>query len=63
MSLIDERLLKNRENRRVRPPHMLYVTDLTHPCLQQIHHKIREDRPFELETLRIFQAGRKKESE
>ena len=57
MSLIDERLLQKQETRRVRGPRLLFVTDLTHPCLQQIHHKITEDRPFELETLRIFQAG------
>ena len=57
MSLIDEQLLREQETRRIRPPRILYATDLTHPCPQQIHHKVTEDRPFELETLRIFQAG------
>jgi len=58
MSLIDEYLLEKEENRRVRLPQTLYVTDLTRPCLKETFLDITHDRPHPVETLRIFNAGR-----
>jgi CRISPR/Cas system-associated exonuclease Cas4 (RecB family) len=57
MSLIDEQLLRKQENKRIRQPNTLYATDLTHPCPRQTYYKITVDRPYGLESLRIFQAG------
>ena len=56
-SCIDEHLLKGQELRRVRQPKTLYASDLAHPCPRQIYHKVTEDRPHDIETLRVFQAG------
>ena len=58
MSRIDEALQRREEVRRVRPPNMLYATDLTKPCLRELWLSIFQDRPHKPETLRIFDAGR-----
>lgn len=57
MSRIDEFLSWKNETRKVRPPNHYYVTDLTKPCQLQAYYSIVEDRPFPVETLRIFEAG------
>ena len=57
MSRIDEFLKWKNETRKVRPPNYYYVTDLTKPCQRQAYYSIVEDRPFPVETLRIFEAG------
>jgi len=58
MSIIDEHLKQRETDRRVQPPRILYVTQLTHPCPQQIWLNIHHDREHPIETLRIFDAGR-----
>jgi len=58
MSIIDEHLKQREADRRVQPPRILYVTQLTHPCPQQIWLNIHHDREHKIETLRIFDAGR-----
>jgi len=57
MSIIDEHLKHKEEDRRIQPPRILYVTQLTKPCLQQIWLGIHHDREHAIETLRIFDAG------
>jgi len=57
-SIIDEHLKQREEDRRIQPPRILYVTQLTHPCLQQIWLGLHHDREHPIETLRIFDAGR-----
>lgn len=58
MSIIDKHLQERQENRRLRPPETLYVTDLTHPCRRQRYYNITETRPHNIQTLRIFEAGK-----
>ena len=56
-SLIDEHLLNKRKQRKTRPQNTLYVTDLTKPCQQAAYHNILHPREYQVETLRIFEAG------
>jgi len=58
MSLIDAYLLRREDDRRIRAPNILYVTDLVRACPRQTFFAVTEDRPFPIETLRIFNAGR-----
>ena len=57
MSIIDEYLKWKEQDRRIQPPNILYVTQLTKPCLQQAWLGIHHDREHAIETLRIFDAG------
>ncbi len=57
MSIIDEYLKWKEQDRRVQPPNILDVTQLTKPCHQQIWLDIHHDREHAIETLRIFDAG------
>ncbi len=57
MSLIDIDLQRREENGKVRPPKTLYVTDIVKPCLRQAYFNIIIDKPYPLESLRIFEAG------
>lgn len=57
MSLIDEQLQYKEDTRRVRPPNILYASGLTGPCLQKTYLQLTHDRPHDIETLRIFNAG------
>lgn len=58
MSLVDEYLAHREEDRKLRAPNTLFVTDLTKPCQLNAYLDIVEDRPAPPETLRIFEAGR-----
>jgi len=57
MSIIDEALLRDEENRRIRAAKTLYVTDLTSPCMREAYFDILLDKPAPLESLRVFEAG------
>lgn len=56
-SRVDRFLFAQREVRKERPVGVLYVTDLTKPCLRSAFWSIVDKRPYEIETLRIFEAG------
>lgn len=57
MSLVDEFLLRREASPKQRPANVLYVTDLTKPCLRSSYFGIVARKPFGIETLRVFQAG------
>ena len=57
MSLIDDSLLRQETTPRVRPQNVLWVTDLTKPCLRSSFYGIVAKKPYDLEALRVFQAG------
>lgn len=57
MSIIDDYIEKKQANRKVREPNILYVTDITKPCMRNSYYSITLDKPTKPETLRIFQIG------
>jgi hypothetical protein len=57
MSLIDEYLATPEENRKIRAPGVVYVTDLVKPCQRNAYYSAILDKPMTIETLRIFEAG------
>jgi hypothetical protein len=57
MSIIDEYLKRREENRRLRPPNIYYLYDLTSPCMRDTVLGIFLDKPHTIETLRKFEAG------
>lgn len=57
-SIVDKYLSDKSSVRKVRPPGVLYVTDLTKPCLRCSYYGVVFEREFPLETQRIFESGR-----
>lgn len=57
MSLVDEFLMRREASPKRRPPNILWVTDLTKPCLRISYYGIVTKKTYDLESLRVFQAG------
>ena len=57
MSLIDQYLINKQRTPKPRFPGVLYVTDIVKPCQLQAYHNILTPTSYEVETLRIFEAG------
>ena len=57
MSLVDESLLRREASPKRRPPNVIWVTDLTKPCLRSSYYGVVARKPYDLESLRVFQAG------
>jgi len=57
MSILDEVLLRREENRRVQPPNVYYLYNLVGPCLRDTVLGLFLNKPHDIETLRIFEAG------
>lgn len=57
MSLIDQYLINKQRTPKPRFPGVLYVTDIVKPCQLQAYHGVLTPTAYEVETLRIFEAG------
>lgn len=57
-SFVDEYLVIQNGIKKIRPKGVLYVTDLTKPCLRSAYYGIVYEREYPISTQRIFESGK-----